>query len=115
MCREVQEILSDKQNEDDPAIVYMEAPWEQYDWGDENIYGSKMLAEKKILGEVLHPLFSLDERSRLLFVGRHYFSMTIRQLCVIFKLKRSRVYELLQQADNKLACFQNIKTAPESR
>jgi DNA-directed RNA polymerase specialized sigma24 family protein len=98
MQRVIGEEIPEKE---DKKLVFVREPKVVLEQKNSSVYETKLLVEKEVL-TVLRPLFDLDEKTRLIFLGRHYFGMSIRKLARIFKLKKSRIYALLQDTQRSL-------------
>jgi DNA-directed RNA polymerase specialized sigma subunit len=90
-------------------LVFVQEPKILPEYQDVSVYKVKFVEEKKVLS-ILRPLFKLDEKSRLIYIGRHYFGMSISNISKAFKVRKSRVYGILQYSQDIVGRIQKGET-----
>lgn len=69
-------------------------------WNDRSFSMNEYQEEETLLKEILRPLFEIDKKASLIFIGKYYFGMDIEELSKTFKIKRRRVYHFLKEAES---------------
>lgn len=115
VCEKAESIIKDSDG-DVNHLVFVNEPREYFNPEDIAVFEPRLSDKEDFIAmfqRAFRPLAGVNWQTALVFIGKFYFDMSHDDLCDVFKLKRRRVYDILQRAQEGLAGVQIDEALPE--